>query len=221
MGNDGTSIHYDEAYFAWQSLVGRFGGKANAFKFSRSVKPTDTVIDFGCGGGFLLKEIECARRIGIEPNTSAHDQITANDVRPFGSQHECLAELGEGIADVIISNHALEHSLNPMQEIKALMPLLKKGGTMHFLVPCDNISVGWKPGDMHFHLYSWSPMNLGNLFTEAGYTVKEAGSLVHKWPPGYLQIQKIFGWKLFHLCCRLYGRLERSWFQSEVIATKQ
>ena len=220
MINEGTSNHYDEDYFAWQRRVGRFGGQANAFKFARTVKPTDTVIDFGCGGGFLLKELECARRIGIEPNSSAHEQIAANDVTPFGSPQDCLAELGEGIADVIISNHALEHSLNPMQEIRALMPLLKKGGRIHFVVPCDSISVGWKPDDMHFHLYSWSPMNLGNLITEAGYTVTEAGSLVHKWPPGYLKIQKLFGWRGFHLICRIYGHLARSWFQSEVVATK-
>ncbi len=220
MINEGTSNHYDEDYFAWQRRVGRFGGQANAFKFTRSVKPADTVIDFGCGGGFLLKEIECARRIGIEPNSSAHEQIAANEVTPFGSPQDCLAELGEGIADVIISNHALEHSLNPMQEIKALMPLLKKGGRIHFVVPCDSISVGWKPDDMHFHLYSWSPMNLGNLITEAGYTVTEAGSIVHKWPPGYLKIQKLFGWRGFHLICRIYGHLARSWFQSEVVAIK-
>ena len=43
---------------------------------------------------------------------------------------------------------------------------------------------------MHNPLYSWSPMNLGNLLTEAGYEVLETGVNIHKWPPGYLTIRK-------------------------------
>lgn len=51
-----TSTHYDAEYFNWQKNIGAFGGWANSFKFKNSISKSDTVIDFGCGGGFLLKK---------------------------------------------------------------------------------------------------------------------------------------------------------------------
>lgn len=90
-----VSGHYDEKYFAWQREVGEFGGKANSFKYLKTVKPTDVVIDFGCGGGFLLKNLECARRIGLEPNASASGQIAANGVEHFLSPRAAIEALGE------------------------------------------------------------------------------------------------------------------------------
>jgi hypothetical protein len=62
-------------------------------------------------------------------------------------------------------------------------------------------------------------MNLGNLFTEAGYRVEYSRSYIHKWPPFYKQISA-FGWPIFNLACRIFGHLERSWFQVEIKATK-
>lgn len=43
--------NYDKKYFDWQKTIGEFGGKANLFKFEDNIKNTDTVLDFGCGGG--------------------------------------------------------------------------------------------------------------------------------------------------------------------------
>ena len=77
-----ASYYYDKDYFDWQKNVGAFGGWSNSFKFNKTVSKKNTVIDFGCGGGFLLKNLECQNRIGIEPNISA-----ATCVKSFGIQH--------------------------------------------------------------------------------------------------------------------------------------
>jgi SAM-dependent methyltransferase len=220
MNSSNTNRHYDADYFEWQKNIGTFGGKANAFKFKRSISSEDAVIDFGCGGGFLLANLNCAKRMGIEVNDYAHQQIIDNGVSPFSSPQGVLDLHGEECADVIISNHALEHTLNPLLELKSLYPLLKKGGKIHFVVPCDNISYSWKPKDINFHLYSWSPMNLGNLFTEAGFQVVNVKPYIHKWPHFYGKIQKVFGWKIFNILCLFWGRVERSWYQVEIVATK-
>ena len=213
------SKHYDSDYFHWQRTIGEFGGVANSFKFKKSIRRGDTVVDFGCGGGFLLKNLDCAVRLGIEVNKSAHRQIIENGVLPFSSASQIIDQRGTESVDVIISNHALEHTLDPLGEIKSLLPLLKTGGKIHFVVPCDKASLKWKSGDRNFHLYSWSPMNLGNLITEAGFEVMATNHLVHKWPPRYREIQRIVGWRAFNVLCRLWGHLERSWSQVEVIAT--
>ena len=215
----GASDYYDADYFNWQKNIGAFGGWANSYKFKDSVSQNDTVIDFGCGGGFLLKSLDCKERIGIEPNPSAAESVKKLGIQHFTSPNDAVSNLGECIADVIVSNNALEHTLNPLQELKNLKPLLKIGGTIHFVVPCDSIKYQYNPKDINYHLFSWSPQNLGNLFTEAGYSVEYVRPYIHKWPPFYSKIAKL-GWPIFNLACRIYGRIERSWFQVEIKAKK-
>ena len=45
--------HYDEKYFSWQKYVGKFGG-LNKIKFDGIILENQKVLDFGCGGGYLL-----------------------------------------------------------------------------------------------------------------------------------------------------------------------
>ena len=215
-----TVKYYDAKYYAWQKEISSFGGIANTFKFEDSIKKTDTLVDFGCGGGFLLSFLNAHLKIGIEPNTDAHADITANNVIPFSTTADCIKEYGHNFADVIISNHALEHTTNPLQELMNLHDLLKKGGNINFVVPCDSIRYKYRSNDINQHLFSWSPMNLGNLFTHAGFSVISSKPCYHKWPRQYLTIQKVFGWSIFHFIARFYCHLERSWFQTQIIATK-
>ena len=61
-----ASAHYDARYFAWQAPQGEFGGWANLTKFRKYIRNDDRVLDFGCGGGFLLKNLTCRKRVGVE-----------------------------------------------------------------------------------------------------------------------------------------------------------
>ena len=63
--------HYDKKYFDWQKQVGVIGGYLNKFKFESQVKDTDVLMDFGCGGGYLLNNFNNAKKIGFEINKSA------------------------------------------------------------------------------------------------------------------------------------------------------
>jgi SAM-dependent methyltransferase len=135
----------------------------------------------------------------------------------FGS----VEEVPDDYVDVIISNNALEHTLQPLEELKSLYKKLKVGGKIIFVVPCESINYSYKANDINHHLYSWSPMCIGNLFTEAGFSVIESQSYIHKWPPKYRLIAKLGGRSLFEIACRIYGRIERSWFQVRVIAEKK
>ncbi len=123
-----ASTHYDENYFDWQKNIGAFGGWANSFKFTENISANHTVIDFGCGGGFLLRHLSCGKKIGIEPNPAAASSVKNFGIQHFLSTSEALKKLGEEVADLIISNNALEHTLDPLQEIKNLRALLKVGG---------------------------------------------------------------------------------------------
>lgn len=207
--------HYDATYFDWQRPIGEFGGWANLTKFAPYISRSDDVLDFGCGGGFLLKNIRCRKRIGVEVNPDARGTAAANGVECFAS----VDEVPDDYASVIISNHALEHTFHPLGELRSLHKKLRKGGAIVFVVPCESITWAYAPGDVNQHLYSWGPMTAGNLFTQAGFQVLESKPYIHKWPPGYLRIAKL-GRPVFDLCCRFYARLERSYFQVRVVAKK-
>lgn len=210
------SKHYDNDYFDWQSSIGEFGGWANITKFSQYISKGDVVLDFGCGGGFLLKRIDCKKRVGVEINKSAAETAKNNGVEIYNSAESIPDEY----VDIIISNNALEHALQPLSELKILYKKLKPGGKIIFVVPCESISYAYKPDDINHHLYSWSPMCIGNMFTEAGFSLIESKPYIHKWPPRYKVIAKYGGRYLFEIACRIYGRIERSWFQVRAVGEK-
>jgi SAM-dependent methyltransferase len=216
MMSDLVSTHYDEKYFDWYASMGAFGGWANLDKFRKYISSTSKVLDFGCGGGFLLKNLECAKKVGVEVNPAALETARKNGVEVFVRVEDVPNEY----VDVIISNSALEHTLQPLEELKSLYRKLQPGGKIIFVVPCESISYRYKPNDINHHLYSWSPMCIGNLFSEAGFSVIESKAYIHKWPPKYRLIARIGGRALFNLACRIYGRLARSLIQVRVVATK-
>ena len=213
---ESNSQHYDDKYFAWQASIGEFGGWANLSKFDSYISECDDVLDFGCGGGYLLKNLCCKNKIGLEINPNAASVAKANGVEIYRK----VQEIPDECSDVIISNNALEHTQLPLQELQSLFPKLRKGGKIIFVVPCESIYNIYYPNDINHHLYSWSPMNLGNLFTEAGFTLIESKAYIHKWPPRYKLYAQLGGRWLFEMACRIYGRIERSWFQVRAVGER-
>jgi SAM-dependent methyltransferase len=214
---DIVSKHYDIHYFDWQANHGKFGGLINQSKFIEYISNSDTVLDFGCGGGYLLKGLKCRNKIGIEVNPPAIKCAQKNGVVVFKNAEEVMDEC----VDVIISNHALEHSTHPLGVLKLLYKKLKIGGKIIFTVPCESIFCRYKPNDINNHLYSWSPMCIGNLFKEAGFVVIESKPLYHKWPPKYDYIARVGGMKFINMLCRLFGRVSLSISQVRVVAEKR
>ena len=214
--SDRVSEHYDDEYFNWQSEAGEFGGWANQTKFIKYITQDDVVLDFGCGGGYLLKNIDCKKRLGVEINPLAAETAKRNGVEVYSK----VEDVQDESIDIIISNHALEHALQPLDELRELKKKLKVGGKVIFVVPCESISMRYKSDDINHHLYTWSPMCLGNLFVEAGYSLVESKAYIHKWPKSSVLIRRIGGRRLFNLACRIYGRLSRSSFQVRAIGQK-
>ncbi len=208
--------HYKEKYFKWQGAIGEFGGWANIDKFRDYISADLTIVDFGCGGGYLLQNIECRKKVGIEINDVARKKSEENGIHTVSSP----GEIEDDFADLIVSNHALEHTTHPLNELKEMYRILKPKGKIIFVVPCETVGYKYKPNNINYHLYSWSPMCLGNLFTEAGFRVIESKGYIHKWPPFYAKIAKIFGRTIFNMLARIYARLERSWYQVRVVAEK-
>jgi SAM-dependent methyltransferase len=211
--------HYGEEYFAWQQECGKMGGWANQDKFRATVKPNLRVLDFGCGGAFMLSQMACAERFGIEPNPVARHAAEKNGLTMFEGPSEAIAALGENSIDLIISDNALEHALEPWRALSALLPLLKPGGRLHLYVPCENISWRYQKKNIDQHMYSWSPQSIGNLVAAAGFDVQYSKPYIHKWPPKSDLVAKL-GRPAFNIAARIWGQLDRRWFQIELLAVK-
>jgi len=182
-----VSSHYEgqqgSAYHDWQAAIGEVGASLNLFKFAPQIQPGDTVVDFGCGTGGLLSNIVCARRLAVEVNTDSARVAASRGIEVVAN----APELPAGIADVVITNHALEHTLDPLSELMSLYDALRVGGRLLAVVPCERDSRAYASGDINRHLFAWTPMTFGNLLDEAGYRVESSVILWHAWRTGYLK----------------------------------
>jgi SAM-dependent methyltransferase len=212
----GSVSKYDNSYFTYQQPMGSFGGGLELFKFKDYIKPSDNLIDFGCGGGYLLSSINCVSKIGIEPNPNARQKAKELGITTVQNAQDIPDEW----ADVIISNHALEHTLHPLTELQVLYKKLKRGGKIVFVVPTEGPLYSYNTEDQNQHLFSWSPMCLGNLFKEAGFTVIESRSIIYGWPPYFNYLARL-GDITFNLLSRIYGLINIARLsQSRVTAFK-
>ena len=50
-------IGYSKEYFDWQKNLGELGGLYDTYKYLPYIKKDDYVLDFGCGGGYILKSL--------------------------------------------------------------------------------------------------------------------------------------------------------------------
>ena len=212
--------HYEETYFGWQKQCGKFGAFANRVFYEKYIKETDVVLDFGCGGGYLLSALKCQKRIGVEINPGAIVEAEKNGIDVVSS----ISAIKSESKDVAITFHALEHCQRPLDELKGIFNSLKKGGILVAVVPAESILHEFNPNDKNHHLYTWSPMSFGNLCKDAGFQIKESKALYYSWPPRYNRVAKIcqlIGMpNLFHNIAKLYGKLEKKVFQVICICEK-
>src|SRR5258708_11713194 len=176
--------------------------------FAARIDPNSIVLDFGCGTGEMLHRIpSCRARIGIEINPAAMMEAKKNGIEC----HPDLSALSDESVDVAITHHALEHQLIPSSVICELHRVLRRSGKLIIVVPCEDPRKlyfrAWRPR-MDVHLYSWTPLSLGNLVTVCGFVVTEAFtetagySRFNRW----LLAAPILFWAGEKLVARLLGR---------------
>ncbi|MCH7686392.1 MAG: methyltransferase domain-containing protein, partial [Planctomycetes bacterium] len=146
--------------------------------------------------------LDCAERIGIEINPSARSVAKQSGLSVF----ESLDSVEPHSIDVTVSNHALEHVLSPYECLCGIRQVLKPRGRLILCVPIDD----WRrqkeadPDDVNHHLYTWTPLLLGNLLLETGFQLESLRIYSHAWPEKQWQKldQHLPVW-LFDLVCRM------------------
>lgn len=198
----GGEEYYDAYYFAYQQKIGEFGAKQKVPLFQSYIKPHMNLVEFGMGGGYLLKELNAASKIGIEINDFARVNAKGLGIKSV----KCLEELPDNQADVIISASALEHVLNPYGILKGLYSKLKENGKIIFYVPNENCEIDYIKSEINNHLYTWNGLTLGNLFKAAGYFICSVTNIKEEWPPQFFELREQLGQQVFNELCSIRGK---------------
>jgi len=199
-----------EQYFRYQVEASRNVADLEARKFAGAIRPSDTVLDFGCGSGLMLSLLNCSRKIGIEINPVARGWAKELGVECFSS----LDDVPDRCIDVAISNHALEHVERPLDELREIQRVLRTGGKLVLSLPIDD----WRkfrrydPADLNRHLYTWSIQLLGNCLASAGFQVDDGSiKVLNEAFPGRYRaaLRKVLPESGFLIFCRLFAVLTR------------
>lgn len=142
--------------------------------FQPHIKLCDTVLDFGCGTGGVLSEINCTKKIGVEVNELSIAEAKQHNIEIFPD----LSKIESNSIDVIISNHALEHVIHPADHIIEFKRILKDSGKIVLVVPAEspftNRFSKWKDNDPDQHIFSWTPLSFGNLISQCGFDIEKS-----------------------------------------------
>jgi SAM-dependent methyltransferase len=188
---------------------------ANTWIFQDFIKPTDSVLHFWCGGGYLLNSLRCGDKYGVDvnPKYTNHAQST------FGIRVAPNLDAFENL-DVVITMHSLARIPDPLQALNDSYKALKLGGTLVVLVPCCNHTIKYSEFNFDQHLFSWSPIDIGNLVRRAGFNILSVERICHRCPPKAHLIIKYGGERIFHLMSRIFGWLRPNITQIRVVASK-
>ena len=145
------------------------------FKYSNQLNPKANVLEIGCGGAVLLKELKDSgfNCVGVDPSPTA---FRASEKYGF----ELVPSFFDSSAfsvkfDLIFHSDVLEHSFNPKEFIAEQRKILNKDGIIIISVPdaTENIKYGDISMAMHQHLQYFSADSLTALMMNNGFEILE------------------------------------------------
>ena len=145
------------------------------FKYSRTLKSEANVLEIGCGGAILLKELmeHGFNVVGIDPSPTAF-----RAARKYGFkliQSFFRANDFSNKFDLIFHSDVLEHAFDPHEFIAEQRAILNKNGIIVISVPdaTESLTYGDISMAMHQHLQYFSIDSLKNLMIESGFEILE------------------------------------------------
>jgi len=206
-----VSWHYEgrqgDNYAAWQLRAADELGAEAARRFRSFCNAEDVCLDFGCGGGSILANLDVRQRVGVEPNMVPRELALSRGVEVVSALHQVEDES----VDVVISNHALEHCREPFQELSGMRRVLRPGGRMVLILPLEDWrrSRRYRGNDRNRHLYAWNPLLIGNLVDDAGFVVQRCEIVRHAYPPGVGYLWRVFPERSFDVVCGITSVVTR------------
>lgn len=206
-------------YFQQQDNSGQLAAIYNRHFFAPYIRPQDELLDFGCGGGHLLNSFQVARKVGVDINPLALAKAQEKGVETFSTLDGLMGQTFSRI----ITSHALEHVPNPYQILQQLRQLLQPEGILIWLSPMDSWhnhhQRQWNPRDFDQHLYTWTPLTIGNLIQAAGYQPVVVQTITHAFPPRMGKYLWQLHPQLFHAAAFVWATMTNK--RQILVVTKQ
>lgn len=193
---------YNKKYFEFQKSIGQFVGIMFCDFYNKHINENMKVVDFGCGGGYLLEKIKCKHKIGVEINKTIHNDIKAKGITPY----ESLSSIRDDDIDVFIMHSVIGHLKDPLQVISQMSKKLNEKGMVIVYLAHDNHDFDLK-NDINNIYFSFSKRNIRNLFSSNNFQLVYYKHYKSSWPPYYQKLYKYFGKRIFKFLSLCFGLL--------------
>jgi 2-polyprenyl-3-methyl-5-hydroxy-6-metoxy-1,4-benzoquinol methylase len=145
------------------------------FKYSNTLPSKSEILEIGCGGAILLKEL---KELGFETYAADPSPTAIRAAEKYGFSlipKFFTAELFSETFDLIFHSDVLEHAFDPREFIDEQRKVLKPNGLIIISVPNaeENIEYGDISMAMHQHLQYFTPESLSKLMRESGFEILE------------------------------------------------
>lgn len=195
--------YYDKKYFKkYQSNIGAFAAIVFSKFYNKHININDTVLDFGCGGGFMLENIEAKRKIGVEINKYAIKILKEKEIECYSN----LNSIDDFSVNIIIMHSVIGHLENPIEVLRTLKKKLKKNGYIILYLIHDKYNYDLK-NDKNNIFFSFSKRNIRNISNLLELELTRSIHFKKKWPPKYEVIYGMLGLKLFEIISFFYGSI--------------
>jgi len=216
-GSAGKQYHEIKRGVPEQALPWVLNSRAQ--KFSRHIKSSDVVFEYGVGAGWNLAQLQCAQKIGFDVADHLTERVQALGIK-FVSD---LATIPDKTADVVLCHQTLEHLSDPFKALNQLLRIARPGGHLILHVPWERERrySQYNPQEPNHHLYNWNAQNIGNLVTLTGFQINTVQVLTY----GYDRFAAVLALKMkmgapgYRLLRRILILL-RPLYEIELIAEK-
>ncbi len=178
-----SNKHYDSNYTDYLGQYSALTELRRTRYFRPHVPEGCDLLDFGCGPGDVVSGLPASRRCGVEISSTSREIANEKGIDVRASLEDFRGEK----FDRIISSHALEHVVDPAQILVSIRELLAPGGRFIILLPINEWSERrqrkWDPNDINQHLFTWTPLLLGNFLTVCGYRPISVTTVHQCYPP--------------------------------------
>jgi len=150
----------------WRVLIADF--------FQRYVRPTDAVLDLGCGYGEFINQVRCEKRFAMDLNPDMPRRV-AKEVTPLLQDCSATWELPDATLDVVFTSNFFEHLPDKAalgRTLDQARRCLKPGGRLIALGP----NIKYLPGaywDFWDHYLPLTELSLREALENRGFNLQE------------------------------------------------
>lgn len=169
-------------------VLSEFPGASSVMRFLRlgkemrsltriRLKSNDSILDVGCGRGWLLhtlRELGYKNVLGIDPYIqSAIEYGNGLTIKKATLQDSCVKQ-----CDLVMFHHSFEHSPFPREDLAAAFRALRKGGICLIRIPLASswawrhYQVNWVQLDAPRHIYLHTAKSIEIMAGEVGFRLK-------------------------------------------------